>query len=207
MSDRPVAAVTTVVALSLLWLTTFALAHARGMAAPALAVVGTLAVVVLHRRIPELRAQWRPSAASLLWGVGAGGALVGATYALYPLARAVVPGLGDEVRALYQTALTDPRVLLPALPFVVVAEETVWRGALLGALRADHGPVGAALLAAALYAVAQAGAGSVALVVAALALGLCWGLLALFTRSLTAPLIAHGIWTPTVMLLWPLERA
>lgn len=205
MSARPVTVVLAVVAASLAWVATFSLAHAHGLAAPALAALGTLVALWLHARLPELRAQWRPSLASALWGVGAGGALIGATYALYPLARALLPGLEEEVRALYQSALAEPRVLLPTLLFVVVAEEALWRGALLGALRVEHSAPVAVVLSSLLYAAAQAGAGSPVLAVAAFALGICWGALALFTRGLFAPFVAHLMWTPTVLLLWPLE--
>lgn len=204
MSDRPLAVVTACVLASLAWVTTFTIAWRYGMAAPALAVAGTVIVVLLHVRVPELRALWRPSVSSALWGLAAGGALVGATYALFPAACTLVPALEEEVRGLYQGALGAPNVVLATVAFVAIAEEAIWRGALLGALRADHGSVAAVLLSAAIYAAAQAGAGSVALVVAAFCLGVAWGALALFTRGLFAPLVAHLIWTPTVLVLLPL---
>lgn len=207
MSDRPLAVVSACVLASLAWVATFAVAYRYGCAAPALAALGVVVTVALHARVPELRALWRPTMPAALWGLAAGGALVGATYALYPSARALVPGLEEEVRGLYQGALGTPRLVLATVAFVVVAEEAIWRGALLGALRADHGNATAVLLAAAIYATAQAGAGSVALVVAAFGLGVCWGALALFTRGLFAPLVAHLIWTPTVLVFLPLTAA
>lgn len=205
MSDRPLAVVSTCVLASLAWVSTFAVAHQHGVAALALAVLGVVVTVALHLRVPELRALWRPALSSTLWGLAVGGALVGATYALFPPACALVPGLDDEVRELYRSALGAPRVVLATVAFVVIAEETIWRGALLGALRADHGPVAAVLLSAALYAAAQAGAGSVVLVAAAFGLGIVWGALALVTRGLFAPLVAHLVWTPIVLVLVPLR--
>lgn len=95
-------------------------------------------------------------------------------------------------------------MVLATVALVVIAEEAIWRGALLGALRADHGPVAAVVLSAAIYAAAQAGAGSVVLVMAAFGLGIAWGALALATGGLFAPLVAHLVWTPIVLVLVPL---
>ncbi len=205
MSDRPLAVTAACVVASLAWVVTFAVAHGHGAAAPALAVLGVVVTAALHVRVPELRALWRPRLSSALWGLAAGGALVGATYALFGPACALVPGLEREVDDLYRGALGAPRVVLATVAFVVVAEEAIWRGALLGALRADHGAVGAVVLSAALYAAAQAGAGSVVLVAAAFGLGVVWGALALATGGLFAPLVAHLVWTPIVLVLVPLR--
>ena len=101
-------------------------------------------------------------------------------------------------------AAVSPATLL-ACVIVIVAEEVIWRGAMLQATRARFG-VGAVVVAAVPYALAQLGAASLWLGVAAFGLGVVWGALAFWRGNLVAPLIAHLLWTPAVLGLWPLVR-
>ena len=67
MTDRPLAVVTACVLASLAWVTTFALAHRHGVAAPALAALGAAIALALYAWVPGLRALWLPSVRSALW--------------------------------------------------------------------------------------------------------------------------------------------
>jgi membrane protease YdiL (CAAX protease family) len=53
------------------------------------------------------------------------------------------------------------------------------------------------------YAAAQLGSGSWIVMLLAIVCGTIWTLQRHFTRSLLAPLLAHLIWTPVVILLHP----
>lgn len=117
MKDRPLAVVVACVVASLAWVSTFAVAYGRGVATPALAVLGVVVTVALHLRVSELRALWRPRLSSALWGLAVGGALTGATYVLFEPACALLPGLDDEVRGLYRGALGAPAWCWPPWPW------------------------------------------------------------------------------------------
>jgi membrane protease YdiL (CAAX protease family) len=153
--------------------------------------------------LPELRRRLVPTLPLLLWGLGAGGVTLAATYLLYPPLSALWPPLGDEVRALYGTFRVAPWQIAPVM-VVVVMEEMLWRGALQTALRREVARPVAVALAAALYAAAQLGSGSAVLALAAFGLGLVWGALAAWTRSLVPAMVAHACWTPMVLGLVPL---
>jgi membrane protease YdiL (CAAX protease family) len=53
------------------------------------------------------------------------------------------------------------------------------------------------------YAAAQFGTGSWIVMLLALVCGTLWTLQRQLTRSLLSPLLAHLIWTPTVILFYP----
>jgi membrane protease YdiL (CAAX protease family) len=189
------------------WAAAFAFGRATGAT---LASLGALSLVVMAAcaAAPSLRPPLRLSPRDVAAGLGAGAALgaflLGATVVVYPWLRALLPPLAGEVRGLYAsmpvTAATFPLVVA-----VVVAEELVWRGAALEALRA-RGVVVAALASSIVYALGQAGSGLWVLPALALLLGALWALCTLVLRSALASLVAHAIWTLGVFTVWPLER-
>lgn len=166
----------------------------------ALSVV--LAVVALASRklIVWLRPNWR----AVLSGVGTGVAMTLATYPAFALLRSLVPSLEGEVAALYTAAhQTTAAAALPWVVAIIVAEELLWRGALLYVLARRVSPPLAMAISVATYAAAQFGTGSWIVMLLALVCGTLWTLQRHFTRSLLAPLLAHLIWTPTVILFYP----
>ena len=192
------------VVASVLWLVAFALGRRFGVT---LAALGGAAFIVVAAALTQrdVRALLQPRLRDLFWGVAVGGASLGATYALYPLLRAGVPGLADDVRAFY-TLVPVSAVTVPVVLLIVVAEELLWRGALLASLKREHPIVAAVALASVLYASAQLGAGLPVLAAAALGLGAAWAAEAVFTDGLFAPLVSHALWTLTVFGVFPLER-
>ena len=96
-------------------------------------------------------------------------------------------------------------VTLPWVLAIIVAEELLWRGALLETFARRVSPPAAMALSVATYCVAQAGTGSWIVTLLALVCGTLWTLQRRLTRSLLSPLIAHLIWTPTVILLLPVN--
>lgn len=173
-------------------------------------VTGSMAAIALlvsaaccGRAIFQSLFVWRPR--SLLIGVLAGVVMAGATRWLYPLGLALLPSLPGEVAGLYGQLRAPPGPVraLPVLALAVLAEEVVFRGLLIPAAR-DRGAavVGAALL----YALAQLGAGSPALVGLALVCGLLWGLEYVLTGDLLAPLLTHLVWDLLVLVVAPLPH-
>jgi hypothetical protein len=146
----------------------------------------------------------RASRRALLTGLGVGLAMTLATYPTYALLRSFVPELEGHVAALYTAA--HRTTLAEALPWVlaiIVAEEVLWRGALLYVLERRVPPALAMAISVATYAAAQFGTGSWIVMLLALVCGTLWTLQRHFTRSLLSPLLAHLIWTPTVILFYP----
>jgi membrane protease YdiL (CAAX protease family) len=74
---------------------------------------------------------------------------------------------------------------------------------LLEALTKRYRMLVAGTLSVGIYVLAQAGTGSVVVALMALVCGTVWTVQRHYTNSLLSPLIAHLIWTPTVILLRP----
>ena len=166
----------------------------------ALAVVA--AVVALRGR--TLRKDLAPSRTAVVSGLLVGIAMTLATYPVFRLAAELFPALRPNVAALYRAAAT--RSAWQSLPWVVaivVAEELLFRGLLLDALRfRRHGRIAAAA-SVALYVLAQAGTGSAIVASMALVCGIVWTVQRMSTRSLLSPLLSHLVWTPMVILFRP----
>ena len=165
--------------------------------------VAMLVGVVFRARLRE----WlQPTRRGVLIGVLVGAGMTLATYPLYAVACAIYPGLRVDVAVLYGAARETP--LAESLPWVlaiIVAEELLWRGALLEAFARRVSPLAAMALSVATYCLAQAGTGSWIVTLLALVCGTLWTLQRHLTRSVLSPLIAHLIWTPTVILLLPVN--
>jgi membrane protease YdiL (CAAX protease family) len=190
---------------SVAWAFAFAWGRTHGALYASLAAVACVIVVVTLIVSREQHALWWPMTKPVhdaALGVLVGVVTLVATYVGYPLVR---PWFGDEVRALYVLAAITPQALGLTL-VVIVGEEVLWRGALTSSLLARCRPWVAIALASVVYGAAQGGSGSVLLVVAAVAFGLVWGALRVWTGGLVAPLIAHLLWTPVVLGAFPLEH-
>lgn len=169
------------------------------LAAMALVAAGRLLVTD-----PATRALLVPTGRLLLVGLAGGALQVTATLLVYGPAAARVPGLREATRHLYAvlggTGL-GPLAAAALVALVVLAEELVWRGALLG------GATGARLLVlSALYAACHAPSGSPLLVAVAFGCGIYWGAIRLATGSAFAATVAHLLWDAALLGLWPLER-
>lgn len=151
---------------------------------------------------PLLRPSWRV----LVWGMGATVVMVAVTYGLWPLLRQAFAGLGAGVGTLYDTfRAPEPLWVTRALlPFIIVAEELVWRGVVLEALSRRMAAAAAVFASSAVYAAAHAPAGSVLLTALALVCGLFWSGLRVRTGSLLPGLVSHLVWDTLLFVIWPL---
>jgi membrane protease YdiL (CAAX protease family) len=177
------------------------------------ALLATLAVAAALRLLadPATRGLLRwPGGRALGLGAGAGLLSVAATYLLYPPLSRGLPPLAESTAGLYRllgAGRLAPALLLLLVLVVGAAEEVVWRGrslAAAGGPALGPGEVQRALSAAALYGLAHVASGSWLLPLLAFACGVGWGLLRLATGSLWPPLVAHLLWSGTVLLLRPL---
>jgi len=168
-----------------------------------LAVIGIVGILV-HRRGDALWS-WIALKARAAWiGLGVGVAMTLTTYALFHMAVVLVPPLDAEVEGLY--ALTRVERLPLALActlLIIVAEELLWRGLMLDELERLMPRAAAQTLSVLSYGLAQLGSGSLVVFALAVVCGSIWMLERRFAGSLLAPLLSHLIWTPIVILVWP----
>ncbi|HEX4340739.1 MAG TPA: type II CAAX endopeptidase family protein [Polyangiaceae bacterium] len=161
-------------------------------------------VAIAALRGPALAHALRPTTRAVLSGLLIGVGMTVATYPVFDMATRLVPGLRANVTELYRAAAT--RTVWQSMPWVLViilAEEFLFRSALLDALERRMRPAVGMLLSIAAYTVAQAGTGSGIVALMALVCGAVWTLQRHYTKSLLSPLISHLIWTPVVILLKP----
>jgi membrane protease YdiL (CAAX protease family) len=198
-----------VLALSIVWWCAFVAGRIGGHVYAALGVVAVV-IVAVALRDRALRSRLfvgprRDVVVDVVVGVVVGVASIVVTHGAYPLLARATPSLAPEIARLYVLAGVTPSTLV-ATELVVLAEEVLWRGAVVAALRGRGVlPAVAQASSAALYAAAQSGGGSSWLVAAALGLGAVWGALAVLRGGrIVAPLIAHALWTLVILGAWPL---
>jgi membrane protease YdiL (CAAX protease family) len=141
---------------------------------------------------------------AVLSGLAVGVLMTALTYPVFQLAVKIAPWLDGQVQALYHGArsTTLPKALA-WVTAVMLAEELLFRGLWPLALRGVMGPRKIYALALLAYSLAQLGSGSWIVALLAFVCGSAWTLLRVYTGSLLAPVIAHAIWTPVVILLYP----
>lgn len=192
------------------WLAVVLLQPSGSAVGPLAAYAAIAAGVMVWRGWRLLAPMLRVSLSGVVWGLGVGALMTALTYALYPLARAALPTIADDVQGLYrQLDLGSLAAALPLVCVVVAGEELVWRGTLLEAVATarawNRRRFAQIAFVSAVYAVAQAGFGSLLLVVVAFGCGLVWSALRLQTKQLVAPLASHLVWSSFVLWLVPLE--
>lgn len=140
----------------------------------------------------------------LAFGAAVGVAMTVATYPAFRLATALFPSLEASVESLYAAASTHSLASAVAWTvLIIVAEEVLWRGLVLDELDERLPRVASSTLSVGSYALAQLGSGSFIVLLLALVCGALWTWQRRATGSIVAPLIAHLIWSPTVILLLP----
>lgn len=154
---------------------------------------------------PALRTPARPTRRA--WGLMVAATIVqiAASYALFGPATAAIPGLWDATNDLYRL-MGHPAAWQAwiALPFVVVSEEVIYRGAIQSAFTRRFGPWAGAVATLLIYAPAHLGSGSWALVGLSVACGLYWGLLRAASGGLFAPIVCHLLWDWAILVVAPL---
>lgn len=171
-------------------------------------VIGPFACAVCVVSIaidPRAVQRWlAPHTRAVLIGLLVGVTMTALTYPVFRLAVALYPGLEPQVQGLYVGArsTTLPKALAWVVA-IILAEELLFRGAWPAALQRRLPKNVAFLLSLVTYALAQLGTGSWIVVAVAGVCGSIWTVQRLYTGSLLSPLISHLIWSPTVILLYP----
>jgi membrane protease YdiL (CAAX protease family) len=142
----------------------------------------------------------RASVAPLLASVGVGIAAFGVVYASSRL-LADVPVLGgalDRVEGTADAAHVGAVLLLAVVN--AVSEELFFRGALASMVRPSDAAMRTILTTTVVYALVTAASLNVALVLAAVGMGLLFAVLAWWSRGVIAPSVCHVVWS-TLMLV------
>ncbi|HEX5658635.1 MAG TPA: type II CAAX endopeptidase family protein [Polyangiales bacterium] len=161
-------------------------------------------VALLVARGHALRARLRPTVKTVAIGVGMGALMTVCTYPAFDLARRFFPALAANVADLYRQSQNERLgVALVAVVVILTAEELLWRGAWFEAWVARIGPFKACALCVLSYALTQLCSGSFIVCLLAIVCGTVWTAMRYYTGSIVPSLIAHAIWTPTVILLIP----
>jgi uncharacterized protein YbjT (DUF2867 family)/membrane protease YdiL (CAAX protease family) len=166
-------------------------------------------LVLLLAAISALRLRWsellRPTRATTIAGLSAGVIMWLGAFAVAALLSRVASSLWAEAGEFYAWADALPIGLaLALLTLIVAGEEIIWRGALGIGLATRVGAWPAVLLSAAAFTLAHASIGAPLLLVAAALAGAAWTWLAIRTRSLWAPFVAHLLWDVSLLWLTPL---
>lgn len=172
------------------------------------AVIGPYAlgvtVLLTALRSGHMRRWMAPTLRSIGIGVGVGVVMTALTYPMFQLSSWLFPQLDADVQGLYRAARST--TLPKAMVWLIaagLAEEVLFRGVLAHELTALLPERRAHLLGLAMYAAAQLGTGSLIVSLVAAVCGAIWTVQRVYTRSLLSPLISHLIWSPTVILLYP----
>ena len=188
------------VVVTLGWWALYDAGRRLGLVVPFLALASLVALGVAFQKGALPRGP-RP-VRDLALGVVVGLVTAGATQLLHAALAPRWPAFASDVETLY--AVLAPDGALGALVVVIaLGEEALWRGLVFSAWRDRPLPLALALGTGS-YAVGQLGALSVTVFLAAAGLGAIWALLRARTEGVVAPMVAHAVWTPTTVLLFPL---
>lgn len=112
-----------------------------------------------------------------------------------------------QIQAVYQTRTQlNPVIIAPLLFFIIApAEEIFWRGFVQQRLSRHLGAMKGWLLTAGLYAVVHIWALNPMLLIAAIVLGVHWGLLYKRYNSLVPGIVSHALWDTTIFVLLPVQ--
>jgi membrane protease YdiL (CAAX protease family) len=161
-------------------------------------------VVVLTLRGRAVYGTLVPRGPHLLLGVVAGVAMTAGTYVAFEVVQAFVPALGGHVVRLYRAAGTStPAIALAWTLVILTAEELLWRGAWVDVWAPRIGMRAAAVSSVMAFTATQLGSGSVIVALVACVCGAIWTGLRVRTGSVVPGLVAHAIWTPTIILVHP----
>jgi membrane protease YdiL (CAAX protease family) len=154
----------------------------------------------------EIRNWLQPQVRPVLIGLAVGVLMTAATYPVFQLAAKLVPELDQTVKGLYSGArsTTLPKALAWVVT-IIAAEELMFRGVWPHVLSQRMSQRAAYALSLATYVLAQFGTGSYIVALMALVCGAIWSVQRVWTNSLLSSFIAHLIWTPTVILLYPVN--
>lgn len=171
------------------------------------ASTGILAGISLGINRADLRSEYRLSWSVTGTGILSALILYGIFWVGGHFLRAVFPGSGELISAVYATkAAVPPWVIALLLIFVIgPAEEIFWRGLVQKHLMAATSPGFGLLAGALIYTLVHLWAKNGVLLLAAFVCGLAWGWQYMKNRTLTGVIISHVLWDVAVFIIAPLH--
>ena len=170
--------------------------------AACLCLLGFILISWKKRDVVLGKLQLRSIGAAALAGL----ALALFTYATFPIVARWFPEARSEVVRLYSllNQHAGGPFTLPLLTLVVLAEEVVWRELLFRAIRRHHGSTTTVLASSICYSLPQLAAGSWVLPLVAFGCGLAWGTQRAVSKTVSAPIVSHWVWSTLIFVLLPL---
>lgn len=156
-------------------------------------------------RRERFRAWFSYQPRALLMGALIGIFFVVSAHFVYPFLPSTLPFVEQGVAEALQSLSTDYAWL--SLPVIAFGEEILFRGLVFDELSERWGKRIAYPASILVYAGAQSGAGIALLPGLALGFGTLFAWEAHTTRGLWAPLVTHLIWTPSVVVFFPISAA
>ena len=198
---------TGIVVAALLWFVMFSPLTAPRLnfwyAMSASAVV-LIAISTILRR--EWLADFRPTPLRIAAGIAIAVVLWGIFWLGDVLSQWLFSFAGTQVDNIYAMK-SDARPLTIALLLLLLigpAEEIFWRGFVQNSLMRRWGANAGFLVTTAVYALVHVWSGNFMLVMAALVVGFCWGIIYRFRPdSLTALIISHAVWDACAFVIFP----
>lgn len=143
--------------------------------------------------------------------IGIGSALV--LYGIFFLGRQIldainiIPGHGDNISNVYANKGVFPGWLVAMLLFFPIGfgEEIFWRGYLQRTLSQKYTAKIALILTVFFYTAVHLPTLNPVLILAALIVGIYWGLIFLWRGNIVAALISHMIWDPLIFIIAPVN--
>lgn len=180
------------------------------------AIVGVVIAALLIRLRMVPAARLTPNRLNVGIGLGSGLFMVVFTHLAYRWLSSLAPGIAAGTARLMELLNVSGFSAGSRTSLIVIiasCEEILFRGALSGRgvkgalpLNSLSGrEVSQVVALAAVYAFATTPLGSPLLAICALLCGSLWGMLALATGSLVAPILAHVVWDLGVLIAWPLH--
>lgn len=169
-------------------------------------IAGSLVMLALNPGL--LRLPWnsllRIDLRVVLVGIAAALLLAGAGAIGHAGLSALFPWVAEQTTEVYGWAdAISFWIAFPVIAIIVAIEEVYWRIGIGLPLAARHGPWVGILGSGLTFAAAHALIGPPTLVIAALLCGAFWTWLAIRTRSIVAPYLAHLGWDALVLWVWP----
>ena len=164
-------------------------------------VLGLAATILMARHRVTLRAGhdvWLALPAAALH--------LAVSYVAIPVATALVPLIGEQAEGLVFDARGGlPTAAVAAIAAVVVAplEEVFWRGAVQPLVGTGRAPIATVVLTSLVFVAYHVPTLQLPLISAAALGGLVWGWLRERTDGVSAPIVAHAIWTAAMVVVPP----
>lgn len=163
-----------------------------------------IAISTILRR--EWLADFRPTPLRIAAGIAIAAVLWGIFWLGDVLSQWLFSFAGAQVDNIYAMK-SDARPLTIALLLLLLigpAEEIFWRGFVQNSLMRRWGANAGFLVTTAVYALVHVWSGNFMLVMAALVVGFCWGIIYRFRPdSLTALIISHAVWDACAFVIFP----